>query len=140
MNELSQLDVKHEPKWGSMNAQRMVEHLTDSIRLSFQPHSYSLVIPESHVEKAQQFLASDHPMPKNVQVEFARPDIPLRHSSIAEAVKELHGEWEQFKRYFNNHPTISTLHPNFGQLNYTQWLQLHHKHFTHHLLQFGLPA
>jgi hypothetical protein len=30
------------------------------------------------------------------------------------------------------------LHPAFGDLNFTEWVQLHHKHVTHHLKQFGL--
>lgn len=140
IEELSKLEAKHPPVWGSMSAQRMVEHLTDSLRLSFRPHEFPQVISDNHVEKAQQFLSSDHPMPKNVQVEFATPDMPLRHLSIDQAVKELHGEWEQFNHHFKNHPTVRTLHPNFGHLNYAQWLQLHQKHFTHHLLQFGLHA
>ncbi|MFI5186978.1 MAG: DUF1569 domain-containing protein [Chitinophagales bacterium] len=43
-----------------------------------------------------------------------------------------------FFDFFLADPGIKTLHPAFGELNFEEWVQLHHKHVKHHLKQFGI--
>jgi len=31
-----------------------------------------------------------------------------------------------------------TVHPVFGELDFEGWIQMHHKHFLHHLKQFDI--
>lgn len=138
IKHLSQLDKNKVALWGRMSIQRMIEHLSDSLHLSVNDHKYTLTIPEDKVQKAQDFLFSEHPMPKNFNVEFATPEMTLRNKSLNSAIEEFKEAWILFENYFNEDKNRRTLHPNFGRLNYEQWLRLHSKHFTHHLQQFGV--
>lgn len=137
-SKIERLQEDSIPQWGSMSAQRMIEHLTDSVRLSYLPHSFPQTVPEEKVEKAQAFLASDHPMPRNFQVAFATPEMPLRHTSLKESIAELSEEWQKCTHWWDAHPDALHLHPSFGILNRNQWMRVHSKHFTHHFGQFSL--
>lgn len=139
LKALEDLNAETTPLWGSMNAIRMVEHLSDSVELATgRLGDFKLTIPEDKVEKAQGFLKSEHPLPKNFQVEFATPETPIRNENISDAIDELSMKWAAFEEYFESNPELTTLHPSFGFLDYELWLQVHRKHFTHHFQQFGL--
>jgi oxepin-CoA hydrolase/3-oxo-5,6-dehydrosuberyl-CoA semialdehyde dehydrogenase len=45
---------------------------------------------------------------------------------------------ERFYEYHTEHPDITPVHPTLGPLNYQEWVQMHARHFKHHLKQFGL--
>lgn len=137
---LRQIDASKIPLWGSMSPQRMIEHLTDSINLATADHPYKLTIPEDKTDKAQGFLASEHPLPRDFKVEFATPETPLRNQNISEAIDEFERAWNRFQDFFEANPDEKTLHPSFGHLAYDQWLRLHSKHVTHHLQQFGVDV
>jgi len=134
---LDTLSPDAKPLWGSMSAQRMVEHLADSLKVANGKVSLPLEIPEENIPKMQSFLASEKPLPKLIYVSFALPDTPLRHEEIELAIDEVLLEWIDFEDHFSaeNHTVI---HPYYGALNYDQWCRLHAKHVTHHLEQFGL--
>ena len=138
LNKLSTLEETRKPIWGSMSAQRMVEHLTDSVKVASGKIIIDLLIPEEKIEKMQLFLASDKPMAKNIEVPFATKDTELRHSEIDLAIDELTEEWCDFQELFEENENMKTVHPYYGALNYEQWKRLHSKHFTHHFEQFGL--
>ncbi len=138
LNKLSTLEETQKPIWGSMSAQRMVEHLTDSVKVASGKIILDLLIPEEKIEKMQLFLASDKPMARNIEVPFATKDTELRHSEIDLAIDELTEEWCDFQELFEENENIKTVHPYYGALNYEQWKKLHSKHFTHHFEQFGL--
>ena len=138
LNKLSTLEETQKPIWGSMGAQRMVEHLTDSVKVASGKIILDLLIPEEKIEKMQLFLASDKPMAKNIEVPFAKKDTELRHSEIDLAIDELTEEWCDFQELFEENENIKTVHPYYGALNYEQWKRLHSKHITHHFEQFGL--
>ena len=138
LNKLSTLEETQKPIWGSMIAQRMVEHLTDSVKVASGKIILDLLIPEEKIEKMQLFLASDKPMAKNIEVPFATKDTELRHSEIDLAIDELTEEWCDFQELFEENENMKTVHPYYGALNYEQWKRLHSKHFTHHFEQFGL--
>ena len=138
LNKLSTLEETQKPVWGSMSAQRMVEHLTDSVKVASGKIIIDLLIPEEKIEKMQLFLASDKPMARNIEVPFAKKDTELRHSEIDLAIDELTEEWCDFQELFEENENMKTVHPYYGALNYEQWKRLHSKHFTHHFEQFGL--
>lgn len=135
---LNQIDQDKTPEWGTMSATRMVEHLTDTLDLALGKISVKLEIPEEKVERAQGFIWSEHPMPKNFQASFAPPTAGLRHDNIHSAIKEFQSRWEEFNEYYAQNNEITHLHPNFGNLNFSLWNRLHSKHITHHLEQFGV--
>ena len=124
--------------WGSMSAQRMVEHLTDTINLARGKGDFKLAIPETSALKAKQFIYTDKPMAQNLQVTFATPEIKLRNADLDDAIDEFTLTWVDFMEEVEENPQLETLHPYFGMLNREDWLKLHAKHFTHHIQQFGL--
>jgi hypothetical protein len=136
---LEKLDQHTTPLWGSLTAQGMIEHLTDSIHLANGNAPFTqLLIPEEKIESMQRFLSSDKEMMRNIEVPFAPKNRVIRHEEIDLAIDELVDAWMQFEEHFEENPTKTENHPFYGQLNYEQWLLLHKKHLTHHFKQFGL--
>lgn len=138
LSHLSKLDASTKPLWGKMSAQRMVEHLTDSIRMSVGEEKYPLLIPEEKIEKMKAVLASDTPMPKEFNVPFAPEEYELRNEEIELAVDEFAENWIAYEEYYESNVGSENLHPFYGKLNKEGWDRLHSKHFTHHFEQFGL--
>lgn len=135
----NQLTPESKPKWGSLSSIRLVEHMTDSLHLAQgKLKGLTLQIPEDKVEKAQHFLYSEHPLPKNFKAPFGNPDENNRNNSLEEAINEFEVNWKEFEAYYAENPEAKELHPSFGHLNYKDWLRLHSKHLTHHFQQFGL--
>ena len=138
IQQLERLNQETQPKWGKMSAQRMIEHLSDSVRISTGKSSFPLEISEDRIDRMQDFLRSDKPMMKNVEVPFATENTPLRHEEMALAIDELVLELIDFEDYYGEDEKKTALHPYYGHLNYDLWILLHKKHFSHHFAQFGL--
>lgn len=139
LKTLDKLEPNTQPKWGTMSAQRMVEHLTDTLDLAIENvENVQLEIPEEKVTKAQAFIGSEHPMPRNFEATFAPSDKALRNESIDLAIDEFAVKWIDFENYFESNPDQKTLHPNFGELDFKLWKELNAKHLKHHFEQFGL--
>jgi hydroxymethylglutaryl-CoA reductase len=137
LNKLSKLDSSTKPLWGSMSAQRMVEHLTDLVQISNGKNSMEILIPEDKIEKMQLFIESDKPMAKNIEVAFVGKDVPLKNEELELAIDELILELVDFEEFFEVEGR-TTVHPYYGALNFEQWKKMHSKHFTHHFEQFDL--
>ena len=138
VSKLERLDASKKPLWGSMSPQRMVEHLSDSIRLSLGDHSIPLQIPENKVQWAQDFLKSENPMPKNFEAVFAKAETGLRNNNLESAISDFKSDWRNFEHHFSMKPKEKTLHPYFGELDFELWKTMQSKHITHHLEQFGI--
>jgi oxepin-CoA hydrolase/3-oxo-5,6-dehydrosuberyl-CoA semialdehyde dehydrogenase len=138
LTSLNKLEASSQPLWGKMSAQRMVEHLSDSLKMSIGVGEYQLLIPEEKIEKMQAILASDTPMPRDFNAPFAPEEYTLRNEEIELAVDELVDNWIAFEEYYEANPEAKNLHPFYGDLDKKGWHQLHAKHFTHHFEQFGL--
>ena len=126
-------------KWGRMNAQQMVEHLSVIFKVSTGGILFELITPRDQLPKFKEFLYSDKQFRENTRAPVL-PEEPLdlRFLSMQEAIGELRDEVNAFFEFFKNDLLITTLHPVFGELNFEEWIQLHHKHVTHHLRQFDL--
>lgn len=138
LEALSKLDADTPPSWGNMSAQRMVEHLTDMLRVANGKTLQSLLLPEEKVEKMQLFLESDKPMARGVEVPFAPKDWTLRHEELDLAIDEFTDEWLAFEEYFYENPEAKLTHAYYGPLNFEQWRKLNDKHILHHFEQFNL--
>ncbi|HNQ12012.1 MAG TPA: DUF1569 domain-containing protein [Bacteroidia bacterium] len=138
-NILSKLTEQSKPEWGTMDAQQMIEHLTLVIEVSMNKHSATQHTPEDKIERAQQFLFSDLPMPRYYKAPFV-PETGFSHqySSLDEAKEMLKAQLLESVDFFNRNPDIKTLHPVFGMLTAEGWLRVQEKHFTHHFTQFNL--
>ncbi len=137
---LKNLPFDQAGKWGKMNAQQMVEHLADFFRVSTGKLSIPLVTPVDQLSKYKEFLLSDKLFRENTKAPML-PDEPfaLRHSSMNEAIQALQYQINDFISFFEKSEENFTIqHPVFGDLNFTEWVLLHHKHVTHHARQFDL--
>jgi oxepin-CoA hydrolase/3-oxo-5,6-dehydrosuberyl-CoA semialdehyde dehydrogenase len=127
-------------KWGKMNAQQMLEHLTDFFEVSTEKMVYPMVTPQEYLPKYREFLFSDKEFRENTKAPEAilgEEPKPLRHKTMDEAKQELNKTVEDFFTFFEADPTRKTLHPVFGPLNFDEWVLLHYKHVHHHLRQFS---
>lgn len=135
---LEKLTPSSKALWGSMSAQRMIEHLTDSIRIATGENPQELLIEEAKIPKMILFLESDKPMAQNIEVPFAGKDTPLRNEEIELAVDEFVDAFLAFEELYETNLDLTHIHPYYGPLNYQQWQRLNAKHLTHHFKQFGL--
>lgn len=138
IKKLDKLSETSKPVWGEMSAQRMVEHLTDTIMIASGKKKFPLEIPEDKIEKMLGFLDSDKPMARNIDVPFAKKNEALRNEEIELAIDEFLLEWLDFEEHYSENENRTELHPYYGNLNYDQWCRLHAKHLTHHFEQFGI--
>jgi hypothetical protein len=138
LSTVSTLDASQKPLWGAMSAQRMIEHLTESVQVSSGKIELEQITPDDKLDRMISFLESDKPMAKNIEVSFAGKDVPLRHEEIELAIDELVEEWIDFEELYASEASLKIPHPYYGPLTFEQWLRLHSKHFTHHFEQFGL--
>lgn len=126
-------------KWGKMNAQQMVEHISGFFRVSTNKLHFPLVTPVEHLPKFKEFLRSDKEFRENTRAPVLPEEpLPVQFASFEDAVNDLQKELNDFLHLFNKEPSLTTQHPVFGDLNFEEWVLLHYKHVVHHLKQFGL--
>ena len=136
---LYKIDPAVPPQWGRMNEQQMVEHVSDFFKLSSNKLQLALVTAPELLPKFKEFLNSEKEFRENTRAPVLPEDpLPVRNASIHEAIMELENEVKDFIDYFKDDHEKKTMHPVFGELNFREWVQLHHKHVKHHLKQFGI--
>jgi hypothetical protein len=135
---LDKLSPTQKALWGKMSAQRMVEHLTDSIKVATGENRQNLLIEEEKIPRMIAFLESDKEMALNIQVPFAREDEKLRNEEIELAIDEFVETFIYFEELYQQNSELKQVHPYYGALNYVQWQRLNSKHLTHHFKQFDL--
>ncbi len=141
MKRLKKLPSTAVGKWGKMNGQQMVEHLSLIFSASSDKIKATLATPEEYLPKYKEFLWSDKEFKENTKAPSTLiPDEPqaFKHATMPLALQELQDELDYFLKYFDEHPGIKTMHPAFGELNFEEWIQAHYKHVMHHLKQFEL--
>ena len=138
---LNNLSADTKGKWGKMNAQQMVEHVSAFFNVSTEKLKFNLVTPEEQLPKYKEFLYSDKEFRENTKAPatvLGDETLPLQYPSVSIAIQKLHLAVENFINYFKNESGKKTLHPVFGMLSFDEWILLHFKHVRHHLRQFEL--
>jgi hypothetical protein len=141
MKHLNKLPSAATGKWGKMNGQQMVEHLSLIFSASSGKINVTLATPEELLPKYKAFLWSDKEFKENTKAPSSLiPEEPqdLKHATMPMALQELQDELDYFFDYFETHSGIATMHPAFGALNFEEWILAHYKHVVHHLKQFEL--
>ncbi len=139
-NLLKNVTADTKPIWGTMDAQRMIEHLA----MGFKIANGKIKIPESAIDpKATKlksiFLLSDKPLPKDFQNPIIAAGLQsYEHQSLEIAKQKLIEEIEIFHNFFNLNNDATCIHNLFGNLNYHEWLWFEYKHVKHHFMQFGI--
>ena len=136
---LSSLQSDAKGKWGKMNAQQMVEHMSDYLRIANGKTRQSSLLTPEQVQRSYSFLMTEKPFRENTPNQLL-PDIPppLKRTSMKEAIAELQKEIDDFFKVFSGNDVLRFSTPFFGDLNFEEQVQLLHKHATHHARQFGL--
>lgn len=136
---LQTLDANAKGKWGVMNAQQMVEHMSYSLRDANGKSLKRIVTPLEHLPKYKEFAMSDKPFRENTKnMELPETAIPVKHSSMQNAIEEMKMEWNDFKKVFEDNPNKTITNPFFGDLNFEESVYLLHKHAMHHAKQFSV--
>jgi len=138
---LEQLDPETKPLWGKMSVQQMIEQLADYMRIGNGKHVLPVVTNEEVLPKFRAFMESEKPFKENTANPLM-PDIPVavKHPAVRHAIAELQNEVNHFFEVFKTDTEKKVTNPIFGELDYTQSIQLLHKHATHHLRQFGVAV
>ncbi|MFI5196275.1 MAG: DinB family protein [Chitinophagales bacterium] len=139
LKALSRLDADAPRKWGKMNVQQMIEHISDYVRIASGKTPMQVVTPEDKLPRMQGFLASEKPFPENTP-NVLMPDTPapVKHATLQDAINELQTEIDYFFAVHEKDAGKITANPFFGDLGFEQQVQLLYKHATHHLRQFGV--
>src|SRR5690349_1595076 len=105
-------------KWGQMNPQQMVEHLTDYIRVATGKEPVNVVTPEEHLPAYKRFLESDKQFKHETKnpLNTGAPN-PVRMKNLQSAIDEYLTEMENFYEVFKKQPGLKTIHPSFGYLD-----------------------
>jgi hypothetical protein len=127
------------PVWGKMNAQQMIEHMTDSFRIEDEKNIQIIHTPAEQLKAYKDFLMSEKEFKPNTKNNLMAETPPQEiNDGIQKAIEELETEIDYFINYFKDDPMKITTNPFFGLLNFDEWVQLLHKHAVHHLKQFRL--
>lgn len=138
---LSNLDADAPRKWGKMNVQQMIEHMSYSFRIANGRLPMEILTPAENIDRMQAFLASEKPMRENTPNPLL-PDEPpaVVHATKDEAIAELKSEIDFLFEVFEKEADKTLKNAFFGVLNFEQQVQLLYKHSTHHLRQFGVDV
>ncbi len=133
LRRFSALSPDAKPKWGSLDAPRMITHVTDALRaglgeLPLAPKKSPLGVWPLNV-----LIMFHLPWPKGAPTapELLKrapvnwnAELAALESTVDRFVKrDINGTW--------------TPHAAFGALTGEQWGRLTYRHFDHHLTQFG---
>ncbi|WP_018342270.1 DUF1569 domain-containing protein [Cytophaga aurantiaca] len=140
LNSLNTLTNNSVASFGKMSAQHMIEHLLLTVQISSNkiPHPCSFREEKANAFK-QALIYSPAEMPNGFRSPILTEELPaLTYADIKSVLTELEKELIYFEEFFQKNPTIKTTNPSLGDLNYTEWIIFHNKHFTHHFKQFNL--
>lgn len=136
---LATLSSNTKGKWGILNAQQMVEHFSESVRIANGKFNPPRVVPEENLLKMRSFMLSDKPFKENTTNPLMNEKgAALQYSTMNDAIAELKIELNDFFTVFKHNPNLITPNPFFGDLNFEENVHLLHKHALHHLKQFDI--
>jgi hypothetical protein len=122
------------PHWGKMNAELMLAHLVESVRMAVgEMTARPKKLPIRHFP-LKQLIVYWIPFPKG------SPTAPELLPKDTGTVDRSKGELARLLRVFAERAqeTQWPEHPAFGKLTRQAWGVLVYRHFDHHLRQFGV--
>ncbi|MBC7920447.1 MAG: hypothetical protein H7Z75_05090 [Ferruginibacter sp.] len=137
---LQKIKSVHQPAWGKMTAQHMVEHLTSTVLVSTILSSKPPQTPTSQqLQTKQSLLYNAADLPRNLQNPAFQFGLPAYTNPDLETAKQkLLGSLPTFFRIYAAKPGAVSFSPFLGDLQFQEWLVFHAKHFRHHFTQFNL--
>jgi oxepin-CoA hydrolase/3-oxo-5,6-dehydrosuberyl-CoA semialdehyde dehydrogenase len=140
IDQLRSLNETVKPVFGIMTPQHMVEHLGETVIMSNGKVELPLMVDENRaLATKEKIIDGEAPIPKGVVTPGSDRKLKdLRFKSLDEAIDKLEKGLEAFDDYFINNPNSKPMHPIMGNLNHSEWIVFHNKHFKHHFEQFEL--
>ena len=136
---LSKLSIDTKPAFGKMNAQQMIEHLSNVTQIANGNWKVDVFVSDEKTNRRKPFLNTDNEIQVGFKASFLSEDpIPLKFNSINEAIDDLMAQVRLFEKVFLEDENRTVTHPFFGELDFEYWKKFQIKHFTHHFKQFGL--
>lgn len=136
---LAQLQPEQKGNWGKMNAQQMVEHMSEYLRIANGKEKMQPVLDETLTQKMYAFMMSEKPFRENTPNQLLTEiPPPVKRATMDEALTELQNEINDFFEIYSKNPDLRNVNPFFGNLNFEEQVHLLHKHAMHHARQFGL--
>jgi hypothetical protein len=136
---LSILDPTLKGKWGKMNAQQMVEHMSFAFRWANGRSQTKPAYSPEITQKSYQFMMTEKPFRENTPNQLISDEpYAWKHAKMSDAIAELQSEIDHFFEVYSGKPELRMINPFFGNLNFEEQVQLLHKHAVHHAKQFGL--
>lgn len=136
---MNKLTENSKPKWGTMTAQHLVEHLEFGYRIaSGEIQDFDITTPEKILDKVHNTLYNYEKMPQNFDFPLAEKSKinELKHSDLAEAKEKMMQARSQYLAYFNQNQEALLKNAVFGDMNRYEWYLLERKHLNHHFEQF----
>ena len=124
-----------------MNVQQMVEHYSrDGLMVSSGRVKFDkIVTPPEKLTRLREFLLGEKPFIENTRNPLLGTEpAPLQYKTIQAAIGALQMELIYFFEVFEKNPSLITLNPIFGELDFEGNVQFLYKHALHHLRQFGV--
>lgn len=136
---LQRINPDRVPQWGKMSLHQMIEHMADVVRVANGNLTMDLVTPVERLPLYREFMMSDKPFKENTKSPVLPEEtLPLRTRTVQAAIGQLQEELIHFFLVFEKNPTLKTMHPAFGELDFNENVQCLYKHSLHHLHQFGV--
>ncbi|MDR9486426.1 DUF1569 domain-containing protein [Salibacter sp.] len=140
IDQLRSLNETVKPVFGIMTPHHMVEHLGETVIMSNGKVELPLMVDENKaLASKEKIIDGEAPIPKGVVTPGSDQKLKdLRFKSLDEAIDKLEKGLEAFDDYFINNPNSKPMHPMMGNLDHSEWIVFHNKHFKHHFEQFEL--
>lgn len=131
---IDSLTLTQRPKFGTMNANQMICHCADQIRMalgSIEIGAYDTIKPEKVIELVQS--RKTVPTPKGLDQVSGGGTLPTNFENDKKVLKQHISDFSKLEDTFDFKP-----HPYFGSYGKKQWVQLTIYHLDHHLKQFNV--
>jgi oxepin-CoA hydrolase/3-oxo-5,6-dehydrosuberyl-CoA semialdehyde dehydrogenase len=138
---LNKLTENSNSKWGTMSAQKMVEHLEFGYRIaSGEIQDFEISTPEKIIDKVHNTLYDYKKMPQNFDFPLAEKSKinEVKHADLVTAKEKMLEARSEYIAFFKQNPEALLKNAVFGEMNRYEWQLLERKHLNHHFEQFGI--
>ncbi len=138
IQRVNSLKVHDNSFWGVMNAEEMVCHISDQLRVAAGEKSVAFTGNKMTTTIVKWLMLTILPIPKaRIQTsrELKQGIAGTRPQSFESDKATFISLLKNFEKPFETNPF--PIHPAFGEMSKWQWARLTYLHIDHHLRQFG---
>jgi hypothetical protein len=134
LSRIGRVSTESRARWGKMNAERMLAHITESLKMALGELSTKSKNLPIRFFPLKQLIIYVVPFPKGA------PTAPELLPSDERTVEHSKNELARLLNAFAERRAAKEwpVHPAFGTLTTRAWGVLTYRHLDHHLRQFGV--